>query len=118
MKKLLVIISALVLTLSITACTNTIEKQTNTVTNQEAVTTLPAEEPVVTSEQLTEDTIKSIVYEHAQVKPEEVNHTIIEKDFDDGREEIEVDFWIGKTEYSYTLDLNGNILEYEVERND
>ena len=118
MKKVLVIISVIVLTLSMTACTNTIEKQTNTITNREIVTTLPAEEPVATSEQLTEDKIKSIVYEHAQVKPEEVNHTIIEKDFDDGREEIEVDFWIGKTEYSYTLDLSGNILEFEVERND
>ena len=117
MKKILVIISALVLVLSITACTNTIEKQTNTVTNQESVTTLPAEEPVNMGG-LTDEEIKSIVYEHAQVKPEEVNHVLIERDFDDGREEIEVDFWTGKTEYSYTLDLSGNILEFEVERND
>ena len=66
MKKLS-IISILILILSMTACTNTIEKQTNTITNQEIATTLPVEKPVVTSEQLTEDAIKSIVYEHARV---------------------------------------------------
>lgn len=117
MKKLS-IISILLIVLLMTACTNTIEKQTNTVTTQNTVTTLPTEKPVVSGEQLTEDTIKSIVYEHAQVKPEDVNHIIIEKDFDDGREEIEIGFWVGKTEYSYTLDLSGNILEYEVEKDD
>ena len=114
MKKVLVIISALVLILSMTACTNTINKQTNTVTNQEIVDTLPAEEPVNMGE-LTDEEIKSIVYEHAQVKPEDVNYIVIEKEFY-GEKEIEVDFWVGKTEYSYTLDLSGNILEYEVER--
>lgn len=96
---------------------NTIVENTTTVENKVTENTV-VENTTVTSTQLTDEEIKKIVFEHAKVNEADVNHVIIENEFDDGRKEIEVDFWIGTTEYSYTLDIDGNILEFEVEKAD
>ena len=96
---------------------NTIVENTTTVENEVTENTV-VENTTVTNTQLTDEEIKKIIFEHAKVNEADVNHVIIENEFDDGRKEIEVDFWIGTTEYSYTLDTDGNILEFEVEKAD
>ena len=96
---------------------DTVVENTTTVENKVTENTV-VENAVVTNTQLTDEEIKKIVFEHAKVNEADVNHIIIEHEFEDDRKEIEVDFWIGTTEYSYTLDTDGNILEFEVEKAD
>ena len=96
---------------------NTIVENTTTIENKVTENTV-VENTIVTSTQLTDEEIKKIVFEHAKVNEADVDHIIIEHEFDDGRKEIEVDFWVSTTEYSYTLDTDGNILEFEVEKVD
>lgn len=94
---------------------DTVVENTTTVENKVTENTV-VENAVVTNAQLTDEEIKKIVFEHTKINEADVNHIIIEHEFDDGRKEIEVDFWIGTTEYSYTLDTSGNILGFEVEK--
>lgn len=120
MKKILLILSLFLL---VSCVKQQVEKpveptQNAIVENTTTVENKVTENTTVTSTQLTDEEIKKIVFEHAKVNEADVNHVIIENEFDDGRKEIEVDFWIGTTEYSYTLDMSGNILEFEVEKAD
>lgn len=113
MKKILLILSLFLLVGCVKQIEKPVEPTQNTIVENTTV-----ENTTVTNTQLTDEKIKKIVFEHAKVNEADVNHIIIEHEFDDGRREIEVDFWIGTTEYSYTLDTDGNILEFEVERAD
>lgn len=70
-----------------------------------------------TSTQLTDDTIKSIILKEANLQDADISYLKIERDFDDNREEIDVEFISNEKEYSYTLDEQGNILEAEVDNN-
>lgn len=125
MKKILLIISLFLLVgcvkqqveKPVEPMQNAVVENTTTVENKVTEDTV-VENTTVTNTQLTNEIIKKIVFEHAKVNEADVNYIIIENEFDDGRKEIEVDFWVGTTEYSYTLDINGNILEFEVEKAD
>ena len=96
---------------------DTVVENTTTVENKVTENTV-VENAVVTNTQLTDEEIKKIVFEHAKVNEADVNHIIIEHEFEDDRKEIEVDYKIDTTEYSYTLDTDRNILEFEVEKAD
>jgi uncharacterized membrane protein YkoI len=66
------------------------------------------------SEQLTAAQAEAIALKHAGLKASDVRMGYTEYDFDDGRFIYEVDFYSGRTEYSYSIDAySGDILEYE-----
>ena len=59
---------------------------------------------------------KSIAYAAAGVTASQVQNLKVEKDWDDGRLEYEVEFWAGSTEYEYTIaGADGQILKQETE---
>ena len=54
---------------------------------------------------------------HAGVKESQAADMTVERDYEDGRLEYEVEFWVGSTEYDYTIDAaTGTVLSYDVER--
>jgi uncharacterized membrane protein YkoI len=60
---------------------------------------------------------KEIALGHAGYTAEEVQRLRVERDYDDGRFEYEVEFFIGRTEYSYEIDAaSGAVLSYEAEQ--
>ena len=65
--------------------------------------------------ELSNDKIKEIVFSEANVQEEDTQFLQIEKDYDDMRNEIDVEFYAENNEYDYTLDKQGNILEFEVD---
>ncbi len=59
---------------------------------------------------------KAIALAHAGCAESEVSHLQVEKDYDDGRLEYELEFRCGGVEYEYTVDgRTGEILEHEKE---
>lgn len=71
-----------------------------------------------TSEVLDDARIKEIVFTEAGVNEADVNYLRIERDYDDGIREADVEFYIGNTEYSFTLNAEtGEIIEREIENN-
>ena len=57
---------------------------------------------------------KSAALTHAGVSESQTTGMRVERDWDDGRLEYEVEFYAGRTEYEYTIDgATGAILEYE-----
>ena len=59
---------------------------------------------------------KSIAYADAGVSAAQVQNLKVEKDWDDGRLEYEVEFWANNTEYEYTIaGADGTILKRESE---
>lgn len=62
------------------------------------------------------DRAKEIALEHAGLTQEGVSFLRAEREYDDGRLEYEVEFYCGRTEYSYAIDaVSGEILEYDVD---
>jgi uncharacterized membrane protein YkoI len=62
---------------------------------------------------------KEIALEHAGYTASEVQWLKVERDHDHGRLEYEVEFYIGRTEYSYEIDAaSGTVLNYEAEQDD
>lgn len=60
---------------------------------------------------------KSAAFAHAGVSESQVYELEVERDYDDGRLEYEVEFKAGGMEYEYTIDgATGGILEYERDR--
>jgi uncharacterized membrane protein YkoI len=65
------------------------------------------------------DKAQTIALGHAGYRADEVRRLRTERDFDDGRLEYEVEFFVGNIEYSYTIDAaSGAVLEYEAEQDD
>lgn len=64
-------------------------------------------------QEVIDNRIKDIVLSEANVQEDDVQSLKIEKDLDD--KEIDVEFYVGATEYDYTLDELGNILEFEMD---
>lgn len=63
------------------------------------------------------DLAKQIALDHAQLNEGDVRFIKAELDYDDGRMEYEVEFYLGRTEYDYTIDAgSGDILKYDVDR--
>ena len=57
---------------------------------------------------------KSAALAHAGVTESQTTNMKVERDWDDGRLEYEVEFYAGRTEYEYTIDgATGAVLEYE-----
>lgn len=70
------------------------------------------------AEVLDDAKIKEIVFAEASVNEADVNYLRIERDYDDGIREAEVEFYIGNTEYSFTVNAEtGEIIEREIDNN-
>ncbi len=68
------------------------------------------------NEQITEEQAKQIALEYAGVDEEDVQHLKIKLDYDHGRGEYEVEWYVGRTEYSCDVDAGtGSILSFEKE---
>jgi uncharacterized membrane protein YkoI len=66
------------------------------------------------SEKLTATQAEAIALKHAGLSASDVRMGYTEYDFDDGRYIYEVEFYSGRTEYSYSIDAySGDVLEYE-----
>ena len=62
------------------------------------------------------DKAKEAAFRHAGVSASQVTDAVVEKDWDDGRLEYSVDFWVGNVEYDYEIDgSNGSVLKSEKE---
>ena len=60
---------------------------------------------------------KSIALEAAGVTASQVQNLRVERDYDDGRLEYEIEFYVGSTEYDYVISgVDGTILEQDVEQ--
>ena len=60
---------------------------------------------------------KSIALEAAGVTASQVQNLRVERDYDDGRLEYEIEFYVGRTEYDYVISgVDGTILEQDVEQ--
>lgn len=65
---------------------------------------------------LSEDEIRTIVFNHAGVSANDIHEFEIELDYDDGLWIYEVEFECGHLEYSYEVNaLTGEIIEYEID---
>ena len=57
---------------------------------------------------------KAAALAHAGVSENQAAGMKVERDWDDGRLEYDVEFYVGRTEYEYTIDgVTGAVLEYE-----
>ena len=65
---------------------------------------------------LTQDQAKQAALDYAGVKANEATFTKVHRDWDDGREVCEIEFYVGNTEYDMDVDvLTGRITDYSVE---
>ncbi len=68
------------------------------------------------SEQITEEQAKQLALQHAGVAEKDAQRLQIEFDYDDRRGEYEVEWYVGRTEYSCDVDaVTGAILSYDKE---
>ena len=51
-----------------------------------------------------QETAKQAALSHAGVTADQATNLVVEKDWDDGRLEYKVDFWVDKVEYEYEID--------------
>ncbi len=66
--------------------------------------------------EISPDQAKEIALKHAGVNPNEATMLKIEKDFDDGITEYEIEFWKNGTEYDYTINADtGKIIKNKQE---
>ena len=66
------------------------------------------------AEGITEAEAQAIALEHAGVTEQEVSRLQVRGDWDDGRQEYDVEFHVGYLEYEYEIDLlTGNILSFD-----
>lgn len=96
---------------------NTVSKSTKSTVKTTTPSTKKTENNT-SSKLLSKERAKSIALEKANVKSSEISHYRIKTDYDDDRNrwEYEVDFYVGKVEYSLTIDaVSGKVLEYERE---
>lgn len=65
---------------------------------------------------ISEDEAKSIAFEDAGVNAADVTRSRVSRDFDDGRQEYDVDFYVGTQEYEYTISAeDGTILDKDTD---
>ena len=65
---------------------------------------------------ITEAQAKEIALRQAGVDPASVNYMTIHQDWDDGRQEYDVKFYVGTTEYSCDVDMNtGAVRDFDVD---
>lgn len=69
------------------------------------------------SERITEEAAKQLALEHAGVSGSDAKYLKVEFDYDDGRAEYEVEWYVGQMEYSCDIDAHtGEILSFKTER--
>ena len=78
----------------------------------------PADAPVPAETQpsdgITEAEAQAIALEHAGLTEEAVSRLHVRKDFDDGRQEYDVEFHVEYLEYEYEIDaVTGKILSFD-----
>ena len=65
---------------------------------------------------VTEQQAKDIALRQAGVNPASVSYMQVHQDWDDGRQEYDVKFYVGTTEYSCDVDMNtGAIRDFDVD---
>ena len=66
------------------------------------------------SQDVGQDAAKRAALDHAGLTESQVTGMTVERDWDDGRLEYEIEFWCGTTEYDYTIDGHScSILKHE-----
>ena len=84
------------------------------VSHANAPTALPAPAETQPSEGITEAEAQAIALEHAGLTEDTVSRLHIRKDFDDGRQEYDVEFHVEYLEYEYEIDaVTGKILSFD-----
>ena len=65
---------------------------------------------------VTEQQAKDIALRQAGVNPASVSYIQVHQDWDDGRQEYDVKFYVGTTEYSCDVDVNtGAVRDFDVD---
>ena len=65
---------------------------------------------------ITETQAKDIALRQAGVDPNAVSYMTVHQDWDDGRMEYDVKFYVGRTEYSCDVDLNtGAVTDFDID---
>ena len=65
---------------------------------------------------VTEAEAKAVVLQHSGVAEADITNYRCKIDYDNGRKEYDIEFYVGTTEYDYTVDAtNGAILSYELD---
>ena len=65
---------------------------------------------------VTEQQAKDIALRQAGVNPASVSYMQVHQDWDDGRQEYDVKFYVGTTEYSCDVDVNtGAVRDFDVD---
>lgn len=81
-------------------------------TSSPEVTQPPAE--TTAPEGITEAQAQTIALEHAGLAEQDVSHLQVREDWDDGRQEYDVEFHVGSLEYEYEIDAaSGKILSFD-----
>ena len=81
---------------------------------QEAISPTVSPEIVSSSEGITEAEAQAIALEHAGVTEADISRLEVRKDFDDGRQEYDVEFHVDRLEYEYEIDaVTGKILSFD-----
>ncbi len=73
--------------------------------------------PTPAGQDVGQDAAKQAALNHAGLAESDITGMKIERDWDDGRLEYEIEFWCGNTEYEYTIHGHDcSILKHEVDR--
>ena len=65
---------------------------------------------------VTEQQAKDIALKQAGVNPVSVSYMTVHQDWDDGRQEYDVKFYVGRTEYSCDVDMQtGAIRDFDID---
>ncbi len=65
---------------------------------------------------ITKDQALQIALDHAGLKKSDVAFTNVKRDFDDGREQYDVEFHVGFNEYNYDIDAaTGQIVDFDID---
>lgn len=74
----------------------------------------PGTAPSGQAQDIGQDAAKRAALDHAGLSADDVTDWKIERDWDDGRLEYEIEFWCGTTEYDYTIDGHScSVLKHE-----
>ncbi len=81
---------------------------------QEAISPTVSPETTSSSEGITEAEAQAIALEHAGLTEADISRLEVRKDFDDGRQEYDVEFHVEYLEYEYEIDaVTGKILSFD-----
>lgn len=81
---------------------------------QDAISPAAPPETISSSEGITEAEAQAIALEHAGLTEADISRLQVRKDFDDGRQEYDVEFHVDRLEYEYEIDaVTGKILSFD-----